>query len=380
MAKGHPLRTSAKTGAAAKRTALRLGRARVAASYMKGLRAAWKQRQLVLFLGAGVSVPYGLPSWRNLVLELLFEQAQRTRRLGPLWPHYRRAVASWMADYFDYDPLVLARVVERDLRSRRARRTGGRNRDNPTQFLERLRAHLYVNVRVPRSRTPLQAVAELLAQTTAQAGVEAVVSFNFDDLLEQELQRRRIPFTSVSGPRRPSGTGVRVIHAHGYVPRAGPISRQDVVFTEPDYHRLIESVFHWGLAEIVERLRKSTVLFLGLSMSDPSLRRLLDASRNTTIPPHCQIQKRHEVRKAEMPAAMAEIERRARAYAQVIGAGFDDTKRPAELADAVRAALRQADTYDREVFESMGVSTIWVDSFDDIPAIIDAIPASSRRR
>jgi hypothetical protein len=152
------------------------------------------------------------------------------------------------------------------------------------------------------------------------------------------------------------------------------------VFTEPDYHRLIESVVHWGLAEIVERLRKSTVLFLGLSMSDPSLRRLLDASRNTTIPPHCQIQKRHEVRKAEMPAAMAEIERRARAYAQVIGAGFDDTKRPAELADAVRAALRQADTYDREVFESMGVSTIWVDSFDDIPAIIDAIPASSRRR
>jgi hypothetical protein len=28
----------------------------------------------------------------------------------------RRAVASWMTDYFGYDPLVLARMVERDLR------------------------------------------------------------------------------------------------------------------------------------------------------------------------------------------------------------------------------------------------------------------------
>ena len=78
--------------------------------------STWRNRQLVLFLGAGVSMPYGLPSWKSLVLELLFEQAQGTRQLGNMWPHYRRAVASWMTDYFDYNPLVLARMVERDLR------------------------------------------------------------------------------------------------------------------------------------------------------------------------------------------------------------------------------------------------------------------------
>src|SRR4051794_16694781 len=56
---------------------------------------------------------------------------------------------------------------------------------------------------------------------------------------------------------------------------SGPISRADVVFTEPDYHRLTDSVFHWSLSFIVERLRKNTVPFIGLSMSDPNLRRLL---------------------------------------------------------------------------------------------------------
>src|SRR5947208_2763968 len=100
----------------AERAKTRVGSATVNASDIKGLRYAWRNRQLTLFLGAGVSIPYGLPSWKSLVLELLFEQAQGTRRLGSMWPHYRRAVASWMTDYFDYDPLVLARMVERDLR------------------------------------------------------------------------------------------------------------------------------------------------------------------------------------------------------------------------------------------------------------------------
>jgi hypothetical protein len=44
------------------------------------------------------------------------------------------------------------------------------------------------------------------------------------------------------------------------------------------------------------------------------------------------------------------------------------------LEDAIKAALLQADTYDREVFESMGVKTIWVNTFDEVVDIINAIP------
>src|ERR1043165_856374 len=116
------------------RSKVRVGGAAVNASDLKGLRRAWRMRELVLFLGAGVSVPYGLPSWNSLVLELLFEQAQQTRRLGRLWPHYRRAVASWMTEYFHYDPLVLARMVERELSARTPGVAGSRR--DPTLFLE----------------------------------------------------------------------------------------------------------------------------------------------------------------------------------------------------------------------------------------------------
>jgi hypothetical protein len=120
------------------------------------------------------------------------------------------------------------------------------------------------------------------------------------------------------------------------------------------------------------------VLFLGLSMSDPSLRRLLDASRNWDFPPHYQVQKRHEVRDHEMAEAAAEVERRARRYAQQIGTGFDEGKKPDQLEEAVGAAFLQADSYDREVFESMGVKTIWVGAFDEIRGVVDAVPGRPR--
>jgi hypothetical protein len=356
---------------------VRVGAASVNASALRELRRAWQRRELVLFLGAGVSVPYGLPSWRNLVLELLFEQARNTRRLGPLLPHYRSAVASWMADYFQYDPLVLARMVERNLREA-ARRAGPAAAEEG--FLERLREHLYANFTDPPKRTLLQALADLIERGTGADGVEAVVSFNFDDLLERELEKRRVKFATVAGAKRERAGGLRVIHPHGYVPQQGPLSRHDVVFTEPDYHLLTEAVFHWGLSEIVQRLRKSTVLFVGLSMSDPSLRRLLDASHNSEIPPHFQIQKRHGLQDSDTDAAMKEVERRARTYAAATGRGFDELKTPPQLEDAIGAALKQADTYDREVFESMGVNTIWVDDFAEIPDIVDAIPQRGRGR
>ena len=44
------------------------------------------------------------------------------------------------------------------------------------------------------------------------------------------------------------------------------------------------------------------------------------------------------------------------------------------------AALQQADTYDSELFQSMGLKTIWLDSYDDIPALLDRIPAKPRKR
>src|SRR6185503_2100574 len=211
-------------------TKVRAGSAFVNASDLRGLRAAWRNKDLVLFLGAGVSIPYGLPAWKSLILELLFEQARGTRRLGPMLPHYLRAVASWMTDYFDYDPLVLARMVERTLGSdSRSEIAPPLSATDQNLFLSRLRSHLYANHRVPAGRTTLNAVVDLIAKSTANRGVASVVTFNFDDLLERELQKRRVKVQSVIDAKRVDGNSIPIVHAHGSIPRSGRISRKDIV-------------------------------------------------------------------------------------------------------------------------------------------------------
>ncbi len=342
-----------------------IGGSEINPSDLKGLRGAWRQKQLVLFLGAGVSLPYGLPSWRNLVLDLLFEQTQHTKALGSLWPHYRRALAEWMMDYFDYNPLVLGRMIERDIS-----KNPGRNEDR--SFIEKLQERLYASLKNPApTATALQAIARLIEKTTPVQGISAAVTFNYDDLLEQELGKLKVPFSPVIGPLRQQGRDFPVVHPHGYVPMAGFATRDTLVFTEDDYHKLTDTVFHWSLSELVIYLRKFNVMFIGLSMSDPNLRRLLDACRNSKIPQHWQIQKRHAVHDSEMGTVMASVERRARQHGELMG--IRAQKGTPAMEDAIRAALRQADTYDREVFQSMGVKTIWIEDWADLPPLIDTI-------
>jgi hypothetical protein len=350
----------------AKRESQLIGHSRINASDLKGLRLAWEQKQLVLFLGAGISVSHGVPNWKNLVLDMLFDQTEHARRLKGFLPHYRRALASWLADYFEYNPIILARIIEDNVRARAKRKAKAAA---PDAFLASLRRHLYAAYRPSSRVTTLGAVADLISRSAGN--IPAVVNFNFDDLLEGELARRGVEHVPVVADMRHGHGKLRIIHPHGFIPRVGNLDQAKVIFTERAYHELTETVFHWALTEIVSYLRHQTVLFIGMSMSDPSLRRLLDACRNSDIPPHWQIQKRHEVRDHERLEAAQDIERRARDWGEVLER--PERKRPHDLLDIIDAALRQADTYDRELFIQMGVKTIWIEEFSDIPLLLKAI-------
>ena len=317
------------------------------------------------FVGAGVSLHYGIPTWKNLVLEMLFDQTEHAGRLRGLFPHYRRALASWLADYFEYNPVILARIIEDNLRKRK-----GSGQQDP--FLSSIRQHLYAAYKPTSRRSALSAIAELIRKS--EGSIPAVINFNFDDLLEEQLRQRGVDHISVTADARRAHDRLPIIHPHGFIPRTGNLAGTRVIFTERHYHALTETIFHWALTEIVSHLQQHTVLFIGLSMSDPSLRRLLDACRNSDIPPHWQIQKRHAIRDRERGEAAQDIERRARDWGELLER--PERKGP-HLLDLIDSALRQADTYDRELFEQMGVKTIWLNDFNDIAPLLEAIPRPS---
>jgi len=349
-----------------------VGSSEVNASDLKGLQRAWRSRRLVLFLGAGVSFDYGIPGWNDLVLALLFRQAGSAARLRRYLPHYRRALTDWLVDTFDYDPVVLARVIRNDIR-RRSRRAGGDPGAAQQRFLDMVRQQLYAGLRRPKGPTTLGAVADLVQATTRSHGLAAVVTFNFDDLLERELARRgdtlKVEPQPVWEARRISDRVFPIVHPHGFLPRGDVPGSREIVFTEEDYHQLTRTVFHWALTEIVGYLRHHHVLFVGLSMSDPNLRRLVDASYVVgDIPCHWQVQRSHRIPDSALPQAVEEIQRRAQGYGRELDEAF--VKGQAEVGQALRATLRQADTYDRELFESMGVKTIWLEEYADLPGLL----------
>jgi hypothetical protein len=350
-------------------------------SDLTGLQRAFRARQLVLFLGAGVSVEYGIPSWRDLVVDLLFERTARSRKMGDLPPAYRRALGRWLTEYFDYDLTVLARVIRQDL-VHEQRRKFGESVDAERDFLEQVRKRLYATLRhvdvdaTDRPRTTLEAVADLLQASRTENNVPVVVTFNFDNLLELELAQRGIVTRTITNAGRRSAQGLPIIHPHGCLPVEGPIGADPIVFTEQDYHQLTDVAYHWAPTTIVSLLRQYTVLFVGLSMSDPHLRRLLDACRIPKgIPQHWHVQRRHNVSQSHIDTVTSTIERYAAQWEDRLGT--EKENEPVSVEQALRATLRQADSYDREVLEGMGTKTIWLESFGDLPMLLDRIAAGT---
>jgi hypothetical protein len=354
------------------RDQIRVGGSRVNASDLRGLRAAWQGQRLVLFLGAGVSVSQGLPSWNKLVLDLLLSHAASSPRWHKLEPHYRRALVTWLHEELGYDPLVLARLVKKSLLERARRRLGDALAER--RFWELVRAQLYVDCRSRVAAGTLAAVAELVDRAVRGDHLAAIVTFNFDDLLEQELRRRQVACHVVHGARRATGRGLPIVHVHGYLPQRGSVPEDPgLVFTEDEYHRITEVAFHWAATAIVSYLREHTGLFIGLSMNDPNLRRLLDASRfPKDRPRHWQVQRRHHLGRADRKRVLTQLSVQAEEQRALVGG--ESTLDAVELERSLETALDTANAFDRIVLESMGVKTIWVESFADLPALLARIP------
>lgn len=102
------------------------------------------------------------------------------------------------------------------------------------------------------------------------------MSFNFDDILERTFSSSGVEFTAViDGRDLRMIRGVPIYHPHGYLPREGQGS-SSIVFAESRYHTQYAEGFNWTNIVVQRLLLESTCLFVGTSLSDPNLRRMID--------------------------------------------------------------------------------------------------------
>lgn len=304
----------------------------------------------VLFLGAGVSMSANMPSWNKLLEGLMSEVKQLKEPTLSAFKELGSHVLQECGDSY----LIMARYLKSAIHQY----------DKKANFSELIQQYLY-----NKEHTSL--LLDSLTTIIQQKKVNEVITYNFDDVLEQNLKLKGLvdtcDFTSISKDADIKGHNtLPIYHVHGIIPEVG--ATDTVVFSEEEYHRRYSNSYHWSNVEQLHALSRMHCFFVGLSMNDPNLRRLLDVAHEMNCPnedPHFAFLKRTKLEDYCMPG----VERGCK-YVHVSKSLIDEKK--------------QKDIYNlnygviENIFRELGVQVIWYEDHDELPDLLEKVFAMSK--
>jgi hypothetical protein len=235
------------------------------------LAASLNSNRLVLFLGAGVSVSAGAPTWQKLV-DRVMESAFGRMTAGAGVTSER--VARLMRLHGKASDLILAQHARREL---------------GTKFYDVVQIELY------RGAAGVSRLVTALGELVQRQRSRAAVTYNFDDFFERELKHRSVRHQAVTRAGERSYAGFPVFHVHGLIPPRGHVRRAGLVFAESEFNDESLDPYRWSALVQISHLSHSTCLFVGASIQDPNLRRLLEVVKKRSsedVSPHFVIYKR----------------------------------------------------------------------------------------
>lgn len=376
-------RASAKSSLGALFSDFRLARFRHAASarkdhYLRELREAYLHRGLVLYVGAGVSRSLGLPSWPEMIralsvmmmsrrvetaidaLETLSDehkfkllerlQVQVEQRADSDKPILlmARAVKDELGNQL---PLAIARTLYRPV----FRQLALRWRDEAYLKHRRVSASwrgepFLRSTRLLPASDLLDAIVALCRAERDVHGVQGIVNYNYDDLLDEKLREQHVRCKTILSGRDvvPVGT-LPSYHVHGLISSKDVATREvprvqgNFVFSEDEYHAEYSDPYKWSNMTQMSLLGRYAGLFVGLSLEDPNIRRLIDVTHR---------QYPENVNYAILPRK-------------------NPLKNQANDNDAVMRNLFEE--VESNSLERIGVRVLWVDAYGEIPSLLNGI-------
>ncbi|MBQ0142676.1 MAG: SIR2 family protein [Prevotellaceae bacterium] len=234
------------------------------------VRNAFLKGNVCLFLGAGVGKSAGMPNWQELLVKIL--KTSNAPSVVDNVRQYHNLEEDCMYSYPIIGRFAVDGLVPQD-------------DDNSASELyetaieelrNKIKRRLY-------SKPHGSRLVDVLATLTMSEYVDSVVTYNYDDLIENKL--KEIGFSKIMPiyeNNRCLPIEKPIYHVHGYVPRDKSLQSKPIL-SERDYHELYKEAFHWTNVEQLHALNRNTCIFIGLSMTDPNLRRLLDFSRGALL-------------------------------------------------------------------------------------------------
>lgn len=219
------------------------------ANLLKKARIALQNNKVSVFLGAGVSASAGVATWESLLEQLCVKKGLSK-------------IDS------DIDSIIKGRYIIEEYKKSQ--------KQPPEEFYQDIRDILYAN---KKSSDLISSIASLITRDN----IESIISYNYDNLVEQEVMKQGkkcIPIFDKTMTIEQSA--LCIYHVHGYVSHEENLETDNghspIVLGEQEYHKIFQESYNWGNVEQLHALCRSTCLFIGLSMNDPNLRRLIDIS------------------------------------------------------------------------------------------------------
>jgi len=298
---------------------------------INNLNQSFHKGDLSLFCGAGISYDAGIPTWNMLLKSLLKEIYSNNTNT----PDMDIRLANIFQKKINVSPLILAQYLKLLLGKK---------------FKATVRESLYKNCN-DRSDT-IDEIVELIRPKRNRKNIISVITFNFDDILEEKLEKEKIEFKSIfTEGERLTETEFPVYHPHGFLPRNKRLTtKNEIVFSEDAYHSQFIDPFSWGNLVQLNHLNNNTCLFIGISLTDPNMRRLLDVS----IRKNGKREKNHYIIKKRYK--LSDI------YSEKEIETIKDDK-----------MISIIENIEEQDANELGFNVIWLDEYEEIPGILREI-------
>lgn len=261
---------------------------------------------LTWVLGSGISVPFGLPTWNDLLTRMWMNMSQielpeadrpglkayseaRKNLLGRIADKskYRKEYAGTLSTkakktFQDVNPLEAAEYMYNyidDIIEGTPVEDRGKMAQNVLRTFIRKAISVEDDKLSKYKSTALDSIAEMIARYKHAN----VITYNYDTLLEYCLEQNKAADNVIvrhcdDHDRGSDGKEIEINHPHGLI-RVRPTSLTTdsdiIILTESSYYGLEQKVYSWANSVQAKALNETRCIFVGFSGDDRNFRRII---------------------------------------------------------------------------------------------------------
>jgi len=315
---------------------------------IKHLKEAYTAGNLSLVLGAGVSFKFNIPTWDNLLQRLLVKTIEKESATALL-------ISQLFSKVFNPSPLVAGRYLQTYYDEL--------DKKNKNRFEIEVQKALYETYDENSSSEVMDEIVRLCLAPGNSPNLDSIITYNYDDIIERKLKDKGIdmPFQSVYGQSIDTAKNdLKIFHVHGFLPRDSKISDDNrITLGEFVYHEQYTNIYSWNNIVQINKFRDKVCLFIGTSLSDPNIRRLLDIANSQKKQKTYHYIFKKKIDKNTLHKRIDAI------FLQNPDIYDEKIKEKLLLDETIDFLIKYNSRYEEKDSESLGVKTVWVNEYDD---------------